>query len=153
IHSYPTRRSSDLQGSASLFNNQSSETLSTDKEQKENKPAVNPAEQKPAAPKVEKSAKVQPVTPSALPLGAKVSVLETGSSTNTDPTDGSYSLMSSAGTFTVKAETYGFESEEKQVTVEADEISTVNLTLEERANTTLIDTVTVEATGTPIDGV
>src|SRR5690625_1540978 len=147
---YVALSDSSNQGSASLFNNQSSETLSTDKEQKENKPAVNPAEQKPAAPQVGKSAKVQPVTPSALPLGAKVSVLETGSSTNTDPTDGSYSLMSSAGTFTVKAETYGFESEEKQVTVEADETSQVNFTLDERAQSTLTGTVTDEATGDPI---
>src|SRR5699024_7792639 len=34
-----------------------------------------------------------------LPLSAKVSVLETGSSTNTNAEDGSYSIMSSEGTF------------------------------------------------------
>src|SRR5699024_8394378 len=89
------------------------------------------------------------VSPAALPLGAQVSVLETGSSTNTNPADGSYSLMSAAGTFTVKAETYGFESAEQEVTVEADEATEANFTLEELDQATVAGTITNEATGEP----
>src|SRR5699024_7759794 len=87
------------QNKASL--NVTTKTISTDKVFKEDKPDVDPTKQKPAVPQVEEPAKEQAVSRAALPLGAQVSVLESGSSTNTNPADGSYSLMSAAGTFTV----------------------------------------------------
>src|SRR5699024_24638 len=86
------------------------------------------------------------------PLSAKVSVLETGSSTNTDAEDGSYSIMSSEGTFNVKAETYGYESAEQEVSVEVDETTEANFELDELAQSTVSGTVTDEATGDPIAG-
>ena len=47
-------------------------------------------------------------------------MLESGRSVYSNPADGSYSLTHGAGTFTVKAEAYGFTSEEQSVTIEAD---------------------------------
>src|SRR5699024_3851799 len=82
----------------------------------------------------------------------QVSVLENGSSTNTNPADGSYSLMSAAGTFTVKAETYGFESAEQEATVEADEATEAKFTLEELDQAAVAGTITNEATGELIEG-
>src|SRR5699024_11186838 len=86
------------------------------------------------------------------PLGAKVSVLETGSTTNADSEDGHYTLMSSPGTFTVKAETYGYESDEQEVDVDADETTEANFKLEELAQSTVTGTITDEDTGEPIEG-
>ena len=50
------------------------------------------------------------------PLDAKVSVLETGRSVNTNPEDGTYSLFHQAGTFTMRAEAYGYHASEKSIT-------------------------------------
>ncbi|TQS74324.1 DUF3823 domain-containing protein, partial [Ornithinibacillus gellani] len=86
-----------------------------------------------------------------LPMAAKVSVLESGRSVNTNPQDGSYALMHATGTFTLKAEAYGFESAEQSVEVEADETSTANFTLQEIPQGTIQGTVTDEATGEPVE--
>src|SRR5699024_10202212 len=51
-------------------------------------------------------------------LGCNVSGLETGSATQANSVDAYYTLMSSPGTFTVKAETYGYESDEQVVDVD-----------------------------------
>ena len=128
------------------------ETLSTDKELKEDKPAVDSTKQKPVSSKTKEPTKDESAKLASLPLDAQVSVLETGSSTKTDPADGSYSLMSSAGTFTVKAETYGYESAEQEVEVEADETTQANFTLDELEQATATGTVTNEDTGEPIEG-
>src|SRR5699024_78686 len=56
------------------------------------------------------------------------------------------------GSFTVKAETYGYESDEQEVDVEADETAEANFKLEELAQSTVTGTVTDEATGEPIEG-
>ena len=138
------------QSSASL--NVTSETLSTDKALKEDKPDVDPTKQKPVVPHQEKLVNDQAEIQAGLPLGATVSVLETGSSTKTDPADGSYSLMSAAGTFTVEAETYGYESVEQEVEVEADQAVEANFTLDELDQATVTGTITNEATGDPIEG-
>lgn len=119
--------------------------------QEEEKPAVDPKQQKPSIPKVEKPSEENNASPAALPLSAQVSVLESGSSTNTNPADGSYSLLHSAGNFTVKAETYGFESAEQEVNVEADESSQVNFTLEELPQGTVTGAVTDQETGEPVE--
>ena len=58
-----------------------------------------------------------------------MSVLETGRSVYSNPADGKYSLIHGAGTFTVKAEAYGFQSKEQSVTIEADKSTKANFTL------------------------
>lgn len=65
------------------------------------------------------------------PLDAKVSVLETGVSVNTNPADGSYSLKNGAGKYTLKAETYGFYSENQSVNIVKDSTVTANFVLKE----------------------
>ncbi len=57
-------------------------------------------------------AKQQPL---GLPLDAKVTVVETGRSVNTNPADGSYSIKHSSGDYTLRAETYGYYSQNKAV--------------------------------------
>lgn len=90
--------------------------------------------------------------PTLLPLGAQVSVLETNRSVYTNPADGSYSMTHAAGTFTVKAEAYGFESEQKSVVIEADETATANFTLDEIEQSTISGTITDASTGEGIAG-
>ncbi len=89
---------------------------------------------------------------SNLPLGAQVSVLESGKSVNTNPADGSFSFVHPAGEFTVKAETYGFASEEQSVNLEADETVTANFVLEELPQATLSGQVTSANSGNPVEG-
>lgn len=76
--------------------------------------------------------KVSPITKNiGLPLSAKVSVLETGTSVNTNPADGSYSLRNAAGNYTLKAEAYGFYSENQSVKIVKDNDVTANFALKE----------------------
>lgn len=88
--------------------------------------------------------------PTQLPLGASVSVLESGRTVSTNPADGSYSMVHPTGTYTVEAGAYGFESEQESVTVEDDETSTANFTLNELTKGDINGTVTDENTGEPI---
>src|SRR5699024_2657577 len=67
---------------------------------------------------------------SALPLEAQDEVLESGRSVATDPATGQYSMMHAVGDYTVRAEAYGFASDEEYVTVEKDGTATANFTLE-----------------------
>ncbi|GGH87129.1 bacillopeptidase F [Pullulanibacillus pueri] len=96
------------------------------------------------------------VKPSAhtqsLPLDATVSVLETGRTAHTNPGDGSYSLLHAAGSYTLKAETYGYESQEQSVDVSRDGTSEANFTLQPIAQGTVAGTITNDATGDPISG-
>ncbi|TQS72001.1 DUF3823 domain-containing protein, partial [Ornithinibacillus gellani] len=116
-----------------------------------NKPAVNPALSVPAMPEKGEAAAEKDASLAQLPMAAKVSVLESGRSVNTNPQDGSYALMHATGTFTLKAEAYGFESAEQSVEVAADETSTANFTLQELPQGTIQGTVTDEATGEPVE--
>ncbi|MHC8515660.1 S8 family serine peptidase [Sporosarcina sp. ITBMC105] len=92
------------------------------------------------------------VGPVLLPLGAQVSILETNRSVYTNPANGKYKLTHGTGTFTAKAEAYGYQSAEQSVTINADETTTANFTLEELAQATLSGTVTDQSTGEPIAG-
>ncbi|WP_100011285.1 S8 family peptidase [Lentibacillus sediminis] len=116
------------------------------------KEKVDPAKIVPALPKEKPPVEEEAVNPNALPLGAQVSVLESGRSVNTDPADGSYSLLHGAGEFTVKAEAYGFHSDEQTVTIENDQTTEANFTLEEIDQYSVSGTITDEATGEPIEG-
>lgn len=90
--------------------------------------------------------------PVLLPLQAEVSVLETGRSVYTNPADGSYEMTHAAGEFTLQASTYGYRSETQSVTIEADQTSTANFTLEEIPQGNVTGTVTNEVTGEPVEG-
>lgn len=124
-----------------------------DKDKEALKEAVDPKTIKPEARPKEGAPDVEKINnPTLLPLGAQVSVLESGRSVYTSPADGSYGLTHGAGIFTVKAEAYGFTSEEQSVTIEADGTSTANFTLEEVAQNTVQGTITDQSTGEGIEG-
>ena len=117
------------------------------------KEKVNPDKIKPALPKKEDPpAEEGDVNPNLLPMSAEVSVLESGRSVTTDPSTGEYSMTHAAGTFTVKAESYGFESKEQSVTLEADGTAQADFTLDEIPQATVSGTVTDEQTGEPVEG-
>nr|WP_090085049.1 S8 family peptidase [Lentibacillus persicus] len=92
------------------------------------------------------------VNPNLLPISAEVSVLESGRSVTTDPATGEYSMTHAAGTFTLVAESYGFESKEQNVTLEADATAQADFTLDEVPQSTVTGTITDEQTGEPIEG-
>lgn len=117
------------------------------------KEPIDPATIHPTQPE----AKPKPVfedikNPTLLPLGAQVSVIESGRSVYSDPADGTYSLTHAAGDFTVKAEAYGYASEEQSVTIEADGIASANFTLEELPQNTVSGAITDAQTGAPVEG-
>ncbi|MGM9921482.1 MAG: S8 family serine peptidase [Bhargavaea sp.] len=115
---------------------------------------IDPTTIKPVMPKNE----VKPVedgqkpAPTLLPLNAQVSVLETGSSVYTNPADGTYSMRTAAGDYTLVAEAYGFRSENQSVSVGADETATANFTLEEIPINTVSGTITDSSDGSPVQG-
>ncbi|PAE37300.1 S8 family serine peptidase, partial [Bacillus sp. 7884-1] len=90
------------------------------------------------------------VQPMSLPLEATVSVLESGRSVATNPSDGSYDMIHPAGEFTLRAETYGYNSEDQQVNIPADGPLEVNFTLKPTPKGTVSGTVTNKQTGQPI---
>lgn len=122
-------------------------------EKAELKPKVNPNKIHPESP-VKENNPIEngDISPALLPLGAQVSVFESGRSVNTSAADGSYSLRHAAGDFTVKAEAYGFQSDEQSVTIEKDGTEEANFTLEEIDQYTVSGTITDEASGDPIAG-
>ncbi|MGG4168606.1 S8 family serine peptidase [Rossellomorea vietnamensis] len=117
------------------------------------KPSVNPAKIT-VENEVKKDDKTDASVPAPvlLPLQAEVSVLETGRSVYTNPANGSYEMTHAAGEFTLQASTYGYRSETQSVTIEADQTSTANFTLEEIPQGNITGTVTNEVTGEPVEG-
>jgi bacillopeptidase F len=117
------------------------------------KPSVNPDKitVKNEVKKDEKTDESGP-TPVLLPLQAEVSVLETGRSVYTNPANGSYEMTHAAGEFTLQASTYGYRSETQSVTIEADQTSTANFTLEEIPQGNITGTVRNEMSGEPVEG-
>lgn len=117
------------------------------------KEAIDPKKIRPIMPVKEAPPVVDTIVkPTLLPLGAQVSVLESGRSVYSNPADGTYSLTHGAGTFTAKAEAYGFESEEKSVTIESDGTTTANFTLIEMEENTVSGVITDQSTGEGIEG-
>ncbi|MGN1401374.1 MAG: S8 family serine peptidase [Bacillus sp. (in: firmicutes)] len=118
------------------------------------KPAVNPDKIVPelSKPEKEKKSKTSDAAPVLLPLQAQVSVLETGRSVYTKAQDGSYELTHAAGDYTMMAEAYGYQSQTRPVTVNVDQTSNVNFTLEQTPQGIITGTVTNEQTGNPVAG-
>ncbi|MEC1678694.1 S8 family serine peptidase [Bacillus mojavensis] len=120
--------------------------------EKQKKKAVNPKKAKPSthtAVKTEHSADMQP---QALPLRAQVSVVETGKSTYSDQSTGQYKLTHKAGDYTLMAEAYGYQSKTQKVSLQADQTTRANFTLEELKKGTLKGTVINKTTGKPVKG-
>ena len=117
------------------------------------KPKVNP-EHITVAKQVAKDGKNAESGPAPvlLPLQAEVNVLETGRSVYTNPADGSYEMTHAAGEFTLQASTYGFRSQTQNVTIEADQTSSANFTLEEIPQGNITGNVTNEMSGEPVEG-
>ncbi|WP_339212525.1 S8 family serine peptidase [Solibacillus sp. FSL W8-0372] len=117
------------------------------------KEAVDPKTIKPDVLSKDKAPEIEVINnPTLLPLGAQVSVIESGRSVYSSPADGSYKMTHGTGTFNVKAEAYGFESEVQTVTIDADSTSTANFTLDEIEQNTISGTITDESTGEAIEG-
>ncbi|MBK3494777.1 S8 family serine peptidase [Viridibacillus sp. YIM B01967] len=124
---------------------------SQDKDSK--KESIDPKTIRPVLPVEEKqSVEEVVVNPTLLPLGAQVSILESGRSVYSNPADGSYSLTHGAGTFTAKAEAYGFTSKQQSVSVKADGTSTANFTLKEVAQNAVSGKIIDKSTGEGIAG-
>jgi len=85
-----------------------------------------------------------------LPGDARVTVLETGRSATTGMDDGSFSLKHDAGTFTLRAETYGYRSEDKTINITKDGAVTADFTLEQLAKGKVNGQIINQATGQPV---
>lgn len=114
------------------------------------KEKVYPEKITPAPYTVKKNSNNDQATPAALPLRAQVSVLETGRSTYSSLQDGSYELIHGAGSYTLQAEAYGYQSETQAVTIENDIVTEANFILEELPQGTVSGVITNEVTGEPV---
>lgn len=129
------------------------EDKAAEKNKAKTQTTINPAKIKPENPVKAKTPEVEAiVNPTLLPLGAQVSVLESGRSVYTNPVDGTYTMTHSAGTFTVKAGAYGYESEEQTVSLEADQAVSADFTLDELPQSSVTGSITDAQTGEPIEG-
>jgi bacillopeptidase F len=88
----------------------------------------------------------------SLPLDATVTVVETGRVVRTDPANGSFSMMLPAGTFTLRAEAYGYHSQDASVTIQPNTDVPVVLQLTPIPHGRIAGRVTNARTGAPIAG-
>ncbi|GHI01253.1 S8 family serine peptidase [Neobacillus kokaensis] len=116
------------------------------------KEKVNPDKFTLMLPKLKNDAGMEKAAPMLLPMQAKVTVLESGRSVNTNPANGSFELSHATGTYTVIAESYGYQSQTKTVTIEQDQETAVNFTLQELAKGTVSGTIKNQASGEPVAG-
>ncbi|MDR7857931.1 carboxypeptidase regulatory-like domain-containing protein, partial [Tissierella sp.] len=87
---------------------------------------------------------------SGIPLAdAVVTVLETGRSVKNDPVTGSYSMRMPMGDYTLRAEAYGFYSEEATVTVAEDLTTKVTFVLEPKPQGSIMGRVIDRYYGNP----
>ncbi|UTL74270.1 S8 family peptidase [Bacillus halotolerans] len=120
--------------------------------EKQKKKAVNPKKAKPSTNTAAKTKHRADMQPQALPLRAQVSVVETGKSTYSDQSTGQYKLTHKAGDYTLMAEAYGYQSKTQKVSLQADQTTQANFTLEEIKKGTLKGTVINKTTGEPVKG-
>ncbi|UYO33595.1 S8 family peptidase [Bacillus halotolerans] len=120
--------------------------------EKQKKKAVNPKKAKPSTNTAAKTKHSADMQPQALPLRAQVSVVETGKSTYSDQSTGQYKLTHKAGDYTLMAEAYGYQSKMQKVSLQADQTTQANFTLEEIKKGTLKGTVINKTTGEPVKG-
>ncbi|NPC92482.1 S8 family serine peptidase [Bacillus sp. WMMC1349] len=114
------------------------------------KQTIDPKKTKPAK-MIQQKVQTEKALPTMLPLKAKVSVLETGKSTYSSAATGKYNLSHLAGTYTMQAETYGYESEKQTVKIEADQTTNIHFVMKELEKGTLSGIVKNKKTGEPIE--
>ncbi|MCY8032200.1 S8 family peptidase [Bacillus sonorensis] len=119
------------------------------KDKKTKKQTIDPKQAKPAD-AVRQDIQRGKASPAVLPLRAKVSVLETGKSTYSSENDGSYSIAHLPGTYTIKAEAYGYESSTQTVKIEADKTTTADFVMKELKKATLKGIVKNKKSGEPV---
>jgi bacillopeptidase F len=88
----------------------------------------------------------------SLPLDATVTVVETGRVVRTDPSRGTYSMTLPAGSYTLRAEAYGYFPQEKPATVVPDGNANVTFVMNPIPHGTVTGHVTNARTGEPISG-
>lgn len=119
------------------------------KDKKTKKRMIDPKKAKPAEALQEKT-ETKKAAPAVLPVRAQVSVLETGKSTYSNQATGAYSLAHAPGTYTLKAEAYGYESNAQTVKIESDKTTTADFVLKELKKGTLTGTIKNKKTGEPV---
>ncbi|KFM92654.1 bacillopeptidase F [Bacillus paralicheniformis] len=119
------------------------------KDKKTKKQTIDPKKAKPAE-TVQEHSETKKAAPAVLPVRAQVSVLETGKSTYSNQATGAYSLAHAPGTYTLKAEAYGYESNAQTVKIEADKTTTADFLLKELKKGTLTGTIKNKKTGEPV---
>lgn len=88
----------------------------------------------------------------SLPASATVTVLETGRSVKTDPATGRFSINHAAGSYTLKAEAYGYYPQTRSVTITNGTDAKANFKLEAIPHGLIHGVVTDERSGEPITG-
>ncbi|MFJ7726214.1 S8 family serine peptidase [Neobacillus sp. NPDC097160] len=116
------------------------------------KEKVNPDKFTMMMPEVKKDESTKKAAPMQLPMQAQVTVMESGRSVNTNPANGSFEFTHATGTFTVVAESYGYQSQTKTITIERDGETAANFTLQELAKGTVSGTIKNKASGQPVAG-
>lgn len=113
----------------------------------EDTPSLTRSQKKQATASVETTPEM-----TGLPLSATVSVVENGRSVQTSPADGSYSIKVQPGEYTLRAEAYGYHSQDKKVQVGADEVvDNASFKMEPLSKGTLTGKITNAQTGNPIE--
>ncbi|HYF94394.1 MAG TPA: S8 family serine peptidase [Symbiobacteriaceae bacterium] len=106
-----------------------------------------------AAPRTKSSAvKAGGIGIMSLPLDATVTVVETGRVVRTDPANGSFRMILPAGTYTLRAEAYGYFPADKTITVERDQEVSAIMVLSPIPKGTVTGLVTDARTGDPLAG-
>ncbi|HWI50531.1 MAG TPA: PKD domain-containing protein, partial [Symbiobacteriaceae bacterium] len=88
----------------------------------------------------------------SLPADATVTILETNRSVHTDPATGDYSLVHAAGTYTARAEAYGYFPVDAAVTIPEGGVVSANFLLEPIPPGLLTGIVTNAQTGAQVAG-
>ncbi|HLN65043.1 MAG TPA: S8 family serine peptidase, partial [Symbiobacteriaceae bacterium] len=88
----------------------------------------------------------------SLPMDATVTILETGRSVRTNPANGAYTMNHAAGSYTARAESYGYFPVDAPVQIEADGTLIQNFLLQPIPTGTVSGVVTDARTGAPIAG-
>jgi bacillopeptidase F (M6 metalloprotease family)/subtilisin family serine protease len=119
------------------------------------KPQIKMA--RPAGPSIKRDYTGSSITVSgigiaSLPLDATVTVVETGRVIRTDPARGTFTMAMPAGTYTLRAEAYGYFPQEKTVTVVPDGNANATFVLNPIPHGFITGQVTNVRTGEPLMG-
>lgn len=87
-----------------------------------------------------------------VPLPAEISILGTNRSVKTDPEDGTYFIRYAADKLVLQAESYGYHTVEKEITLIEDEITELDFSLEKNPQIVVSGEVIDARNGNPIEG-